>query len=102
MVVRVSGNGTLTDSKPCCMCINMMKKFGIYRVYYSDENGCISYQRVDQMQSDSEKSDTEINVDYFVRGLSRMKSSWANHIKMARLPMTKKQKTLLIAGNNYR
>lgn len=38
MVVRISKDGNFVLSKPCIMCLNIMKYFGIKKIYYIDEN----------------------------------------------------------------
>lgn len=44
LVIRVNGNGELSNSKPCVYCIDLMKRIGIYKVYYStgDKNNPIA------------------------------------------------------------
>ena len=44
-VVRVMKDGSYGYSKPCSGCIEEMKNWGIYRVYYSltSENGELHY-----------------------------------------------------------
>ena len=87
LVVRISITGELCDSKPCCMCVNLMKMNGIKKVYYSDTNGNICCQKVSQI------SDDEIYVSH---GLKLMigDGGYANK----KLPLTRGQKTLLILG----
>lgn len=41
IVVRINDNDKLIESKPCEMCTNAMKKFGIRRIYYSTDSGTI-------------------------------------------------------------
>jgi len=49
LVVRVNNHGHLDDSKPCAMCVHMMKKYNINRVYYTDKNGQLCYIKVNYL-----------------------------------------------------
>lgn len=51
-VVRVSGNDPdkLLNSRPCNNCIEYMKLFGIKYVFYSNEFGEITKEKVDTME----------------------------------------------------
>ena len=40
-VIRLSANNELVSSKPCNVCINNIKKIGVKKIGYSDENGNI-------------------------------------------------------------
>lgn len=52
-VVRVSGNDPekLLNSRPCNNCIEYMKLFGVKYVFYSNEMGEITKEKVDTMES---------------------------------------------------
>jgi len=52
-VVRVSGNDPekLLNSRPCKNCIEYMKLFGVKYVFYSNETGEITKEKVDIMES---------------------------------------------------
>jgi hypothetical protein len=52
-VVRVSGNDPdkLLNSRPCKNCIEYMKLFGVKYVFYSNETGEITKEKVDTMES---------------------------------------------------
>ena len=89
LVVRINAEGQLVNSQPCCLCINLHQIDGIYRIYYSNDNGEICYQKI----SDMDTEDTHIS-----RGLTLMIGNWPDFIKVARLPLTKKQKTELLYG----
>jgi tRNA(Arg) A34 adenosine deaminase TadA len=39
MVLRISRTGTIHDSKPCSECLKYMKKYGVKRICYSNQNG---------------------------------------------------------------
>lgn len=38
-VCRVNSKGGFMNSRPCCKCIDFMKKNGVNRVYFSDASG---------------------------------------------------------------
>ena len=42
IVIRTNKNMKLINSKPCLNCLNIIKKFKINKIYYSDENGNIN------------------------------------------------------------
>ena len=42
--------GGLRSSKPCPMCVFMMKKFGIKRVYYSDNDDNIIMEKIEDIE----------------------------------------------------
>ena len=52
LVVRVSDD-KLVDSTPCMICINMMKKYNVKRVYFSTENGTIDSINVPECENDT-------------------------------------------------
>jgi len=43
--------GNFKNSKPCQNCIDVMKKFGVYRVVYSNEKGGFSCELVNNMSN---------------------------------------------------
>lgn len=55
MVIRIDkkdkNNIQLVNSRPCYMCLEMMKAVGIRRVYYSDDFGKIIYENIRDMIS---------------------------------------------------
>lgn len=51
LVIRRSKTGILNNSKPCTDCIKMMKTYGIYKIFYSNEKGDIVYEKVNNMIS---------------------------------------------------
>jgi deoxycytidylate deaminase len=50
LVIRINKNYVLKNSRPCNQCIEKLKKIGIRRVYYSDHNGNIIYEKVEYME----------------------------------------------------
>jgi hypothetical protein len=89
LVVRIGLNGCLGDSKPCCMCVNLMKHFGIERIYYSNQQGEICWQKIDRWDEEDM---------YVSHGLSLMINYYGEWIRTQKLPLTKTQKTLLFQG----
>lgn len=43
LVIRVNGHGQLRMSKPCKHCMDVIMKNNVDRVFYSDENGELSF-----------------------------------------------------------
>jgi len=39
LVIRIMANGELSNSMPCVMCVELIKKFNINKIYYSTETG---------------------------------------------------------------
>lgn len=89
LVIRTNALGQLCDSKPCCMCINMMYWFGIRRVYYSDSNGNILCSKIADLLDDNEF--------YVSHGLRMLITTQLNYISSVtfKLPLTKKQKKII-------
>ncbi len=51
VTLRLSNTGTkLSQSRPCSMCIQKMKKRGVRYVYYSDQNGEIIKEEINKME----------------------------------------------------
>jgi deoxycytidylate deaminase len=51
IVIRIDNYGTkLKNSRPCNDCIIKLRKLGIRKVYYSDENGEIVFEYVNNMK----------------------------------------------------
>jgi deoxycytidylate deaminase len=46
MVVRFDKEGKLLQSKPCIHCFNLIKDFGIKKIYYSNDKGSITCSKV--------------------------------------------------------
>ena len=52
VVLRVNSNGKLLNSKPCYHCLQILKKIGISKIYYSTEDGEIEVQKIKNMDTD--------------------------------------------------
>lgn len=50
MVIRITRDDKLADSKCCAICTAMMKAVNITRVYYSDKEGKIVCQKVSSLK----------------------------------------------------
>lgn len=50
-VVRINKSGTTSNARPCNDCLNLMKKVGIRRVYYSVDNNIIINENINDMIS---------------------------------------------------
>lgn len=50
LVIRVTADGELANSRPCNHCIMTMREMGIRRVFYSDGKGNIVSEKVDEME----------------------------------------------------
>jgi len=90
LVVRITADGHLGDSKPCCMCNYLMKIYGIRKVYYSDADENICCQKLNQMDDDS-------GDHYFSHGLKLMSIYCSGSIIGKKIPLTREQKTYLIS-----
>ena len=75
----VSGNVILGNSRPCAICLNKMKQFGIYRVYYSMDNGSITWEKVCEMVSNhisfANKVKSLNKVNYYRSGMMKTEAS---------------------------
>lgn len=49
VVIRVSSDGRLLNSRPCSNCLQYMKAFGVKWVYYSSETGDMVKERISTM-----------------------------------------------------
>lgn len=87
LVVRIDANEKLVNSQPCCMCVNMMQKFGIYRIHYSNDQGGITCQNVSKIESNID--------DHITHGLEKMYRRLIKEKKIVRLPLTDLQKIKL-------
>jgi hypothetical protein len=50
LVIRINKNLALRNSRPCTQCIEKLSKLGIRKVYYSNEDGHIVGEFVEQME----------------------------------------------------
>ncbi len=51
-VIRVNQMGNLVNSKPCNTCIYYMQLYGIKSVYYSNEDGVIVKEKLNDITAD--------------------------------------------------
>jgi len=49
LIIRINDTNKLKNSRPCKNCFNSLKNFGISRVFYSNTNGEIVFENVDEM-----------------------------------------------------
>jgi hypothetical protein len=87
LVVRITADGELADSCPCSMCINLMRIYGINRVYYSNEKGELCWQKISHIEG--------IEWEHVSRGLHLMMFHYGDQMGIARFPLTKEQKNKL-------
>jgi hypothetical protein len=87
LVIRLNCDGQLTDSRPCCMCEHLMRQFHIYRVYYSDHNGEICCQRIDEQNCEG--------IGKVSHGLVLLIEKMGDDIRTANLPLSKQHKTTI-------
>ena len=50
-VGRISKEGTLVNSKPCCQCIHYLRKIGIKKIGYSTKNGTICIEKIWEIET---------------------------------------------------
>lgn len=50
IVIRINNNSKMIMSRPCTECKNKLIKFGIKKVYYSNEQGNIVYEYTNLME----------------------------------------------------
>lgn len=65
LVIRVSYSKepTIVNSKPCINCINYMKSLGIKKLYYSNDQGEIIYEKIKEIYTE--------HISQFGRKISR-------------------------------
>jgi deoxycytidylate deaminase len=59
LVIRINKHLVLKNSRPCNQCIDKLRKIGIRKVYYSNENGDIVCEFVEQMEKTHISSGTK-------------------------------------------
>lgn len=59
LVIRINKHSILRNSRPCNQCIDKLRKIGIRKVYYSNENGDIVCEFVEQMEKTHVSSGTK-------------------------------------------
>ena len=93
MVIRISSCGELRDSEPCCMCVNMMKLYGIKKVYYSNANGELCCRKISHYRA-ALSSESAMHISHGLRLMTQrcVRGRMANK----KLPLTKEQKTCLM------
>lgn len=89
LVIRLDILNNLVDSRPCCMCVNFMRMFGIKKVYYSNKDGLIVSENISRMTDDT------IHFSYGVRFEIFSDNPEASKKTIRRLPLTKNQYKLL-------
>ena len=52
MVVRVTAEGELRDSRPCRDCLKWLRQYKVRRVYYSTDDGVVVSERVRDMTTE--------------------------------------------------
>ena len=50
VVVRYGRDGTLKNSRPCSHCLETMVRYRIKKILYSNEDGCITCEKPEQME----------------------------------------------------
>jgi deoxycytidylate deaminase len=51
IVIRLGKSGEVQSSKPCCDCVNMIKRHNIKRIFYSTYNG-FEFQKGSEIEND--------------------------------------------------
>ena len=51
IVIRIGADGNLCLSKPCLSCLEKIRKYGIKKIYYSDANGDIVNEKIDDIKT---------------------------------------------------
>ena len=54
LVIRIGGynKNKLINSKPCSYCIKYLRFIGIKKIYYSNNDGCITYENIKEIHND--------------------------------------------------
>lgn len=60
VIIRINKSYQLLNSRPCNACIDKMRSKGIRKVYYSNSNGNMSCEFVDEMQKKHTSSGLKI------------------------------------------
>lgn len=94
MTVRINAKGELVNSQPCCMCVNLMKEAGIYRAYYSTDEGQICYIRLSHINSDTYTYSSK-GLDQVLRGENAMGIT-------GKFPLTRQQKSVFMSDDFVR
>jgi deoxycytidylate deaminase len=51
-ILRTDKEGNFKNSRPCAHCIEILQKFGIQKVVYSNDHGKFSEEFVDEMKKE--------------------------------------------------
>jgi hypothetical protein len=51
LVLRVNNKGQLLNSKPCLHCLGILKLYGLNKIYYSNNNGIITEEKIKNMDT---------------------------------------------------
>lgn len=62
LIIRISSNNKLQNSRPCNTCIDKMKKKGIRKAYYSNSDGNIVYEFIDDMPKLHQSSGNSVRI----------------------------------------
>lgn len=62
LIIRVGNSNKLQNSRPCNTCIDKMKKKGIRKAYYSNSDGDIVYEFIDNMPKLHQSSGNSIRI----------------------------------------
>jgi deoxycytidylate deaminase len=62
LVIRIDNHGNLINSKPCNNCIEMMRKYGIKKISYSNENGIIITESIKNITGSYSSAYRSINI----------------------------------------
>lgn len=52
LIIRINTNKKLLNSKPCKQCVEILKKYGVKKIYYSDENQNIVMEKTNNIKTD--------------------------------------------------
>lgn len=85
LVIRINPQKQLIQSKPCCMCIYLLRLYGVKRVYYTNQQGDLCYQNINHIEQ----------IVYCSHGLILMINKWHDTQINYKLPLTKTQKRLI-------
>lgn len=87
LVVRINSSAELMNSEPCDMCLFLIKRFGIARIYFSNEDGHLCYRRA--------TATGQAEPRHLSHGLILMIQKYPDIIRARRLPLNPQCKTVL-------
>jgi hypothetical protein len=97
LVVKLNKENQLTDSQPCDMCMHIMYKNNIRRVYYSTRT-TIQFRMIAHINlNDYFRNKHHLTVRHISRGINTMFDivGYSKRIRSLRLPLSKQQKTFI-------